>query len=161
MTEQTTATVVGPSEDVITFEGRPYRIAERYALMPLLQFAHIARAGATTDDMEALAVVYNVLRAAVHPDDWDAFCEHATDAGASMEDLMPVVTEAVQAMTARPTVRPSDSSDGPTTTEQSSSDGSSSPEPSPREVQRLDWARQLRSVAEVGEEIRTANAGSG
>lgn len=150
---QSVATVV-ESDDVITFEGRPYRVADRYALMPLLRFAHIARAGATTDDMESLDAVYGVLRAAIHRDDWDAFCDHSTQVSAELDELMPIVTQAIGVMTARPTKRPSDSSDGPTNIAPSSSAGLSSPDDSTLSpIQRDPRFRGLVSVDQLAAEM--------
>lgn len=102
--------------------GRPFPVAEKIGLMALLKFAHIAKYGATTADIEAMDTLFQVLRAVVHPDAWDEFERHAMDTRADQEDLMRAATQAVAAATARPTVQPSDSSDGLLTTPTGSSE---------------------------------------
>lgn len=124
--------VVAPAA-VITFAGKPFRVAEKVGLMPLLKFAHLAKLGVDGDDMEGLVAIYDLLVNVIDPVDWDAFEQHSIEVRASGDDLMEVVTQAIQAITARPTVRPSDSSDGPARTKDSSPDDSSS-----RVIRRLE-----------------------
>jgi len=108
--------------------GQSYRIADKIGLMPLLRFAHAAKKGMDADDMEGLAAVYDMLRDCIDPSDWDRFERDATASKAEAEDLLGVVTQAIQVLTARPTSRPSDSSAGPSTTSASSTGSSSSPD---------------------------------
>jgi len=108
--------------------GREFRVAEKMGLMPLLRFAHFARSGADTGDMEAMASMYDVLRAAIAEEDWEVFQQHAMDTRADITELLGAVKEAISVMTARPTNPPSDSSSGSSTIETSSLGGSSSEE---------------------------------
>lgn len=126
MSEQAATPDVVTPAPVLTFQGRQFRAADKFGLMPLLKFAHVAKKGMDSADMEALAVVYDVLAQAIHPEDWDAFCDHATEVRAETDDLLEVVSQAIEVMTARPTGRSSESSDGPTTTSPSSPAASSS-----------------------------------
>jgi hypothetical protein len=70
------------------------------------------------------------------PSEWDRFEAHAIDAKADENDLLKVVQDVIQVLSARPTRRPSDSSAGPQTTSPSSKAISSSTAPSP---QRSAW----------------------
>lgn len=86
-----------------------------------------------TDDIRAAGFVKEALRAAVHPEDFDAFWSTAKRERQGIEDVLEVLILAIEAVTARPTVRPSDSSDGPGSTTLSSVGGSSS-----RVIERLE-----------------------
>lgn len=148
-------------EEVIVFAGRPFKIADKFGLMPLLRLGYFAKKGLDTGDMESLAVMYDVIRQAIHPDDWEAFMDHAADVHADEEELMACVQQAVEVISARPTRRPSDSSDGPPATATNSSAGSSSPESlTPREAQRRDHLRLLTPIeaAAATEGLRSGTA---
>lgn len=137
--------------DTITFLGRDYAVADKLGLMPLIKFAYVANKGTEGSDMEGMAAMYTLLRSVIEDEQWPAFEEHATEARATDDDLMEAVQQAIGVMTARPTSRPSDSSDGPSSTETSSSDASlslASSIPAPTNVSPLDAraARELRPV---------------
>lgn len=135
-----------PAETIL-FEGREFRVAEKFGLMPLIRFGYFAKKGLDTDDPSALAAMYDLIRQTIVDDDWEAFADHATEVRASEEDLMDVVKQAIGVMSGRPTRRPSDSSGGPSTTETSSSAGSSSPESlTPREIQRREHLALLPPI---------------
>ena len=104
--------------------GRDFTVADRVGLMALLRFAHFAKNGASTDDMDALAAIYDVLQQCVADEEWDAFQQHAMDVRASTEELLDSVKEAMSVISARPTESPSDSSDGRTSTGTDSSGSS-------------------------------------
>lgn len=105
--------------------GKEFGVAPKMGLMPLLRFATFAKGGATTNDMEAMASMYSVLRSVIAEDDWDAFEAHATESRADMRDLMEAVKSAIGVMTARPMKSPSGSSSGLSSTEMSSEGDSS------------------------------------
>jgi hypothetical protein len=112
----------------VELKGQRFRVRdEGVSLLALMKFATIAKRGRTSDDMEGLAALYALLRSCVAGDEWDAFEDHANATGAQGEDLMRVVTDAVQAAAARPTQLPSASPGGRSTTAPSSAVGSSSP----------------------------------
>jgi hypothetical protein len=95
-----------------TDEGprRTFRIAGSVGLMPLLRFAHAAKAGLDTDDMEGMAALYDMISDCVHPDDWRAFQDYATVTKAEDDDLMAFVSKAMEVISARPRKRRGSSS---------------------------------------------------
>lgn len=111
----------------VEFAGQQFALADRIGLMPLLRFAHLARAGIDSGDMEGLDAMYTLLRQSFTDEAWVAFVDVAERERADGEELMVVIRDAIRAMSARPTGRPSDSSDGSQNTSASSADGSSSP----------------------------------
>jgi hypothetical protein len=129
----------GP-ELVATFEFRGKRFPVReqgVSLLALMKFATIAKRGRTSDDMEGLAALYALLQSCVAPSAWDEFEEHANETGADGEALMLVVRDAIAAASpARPTLPPSGSPDGRSTTAPSSAGASSSPASSYRQGDR-------------------------
>lgn len=105
--------------------GHEYEVAERVALMPMLRFAHLAKKGADSADMEAMAAMYDLLRAVFTDDAWEQFQQDASDERADAEQLLGLVQKAITVISARPTSRPSDSTPGPQTTTESSTGSSS------------------------------------
>lgn len=113
--------------DTIPFHGEDYRLADKMGLMPLMRFAKLARSGLDSQEMEGLAAMYDLLEQCIDPEDWARFEAAATRERDQGDELMAVVTKAIELMAARPTLRSSDSSDGPPNTSGSSTGGSSSP----------------------------------
>jgi hypothetical protein len=110
----------------LEFAGESFEVSDRIGLMPLLRFAHFARAGVDSNEMEGLASMYDILQQVIAESDWDRFQDHATEVRADEDELMGVIPAAIQLITARPTRQPSDSSDGlPTTSVSSPVDSSS------------------------------------
>lgn len=159
-----TVTPVESDQDgVLVFMGRPFRVAEKFGLMPLIRFGYLSKKGLDTADESALAAMYEVIEQAIDPEEWDAFCDHATQTRADADELMTAVAQAIQVISSRPTVRPSDSSDGPSATEMSSSADSSgevSSDLTAREAQRREHLRLLAPVDQVaaGIELATGTA---
>lgn len=138
------------AEPGIEFEGRTFRVAEKYGLMPLIRLGYIAKKGIDVDDLEGAAAMYDVIAEAIHPDDWPAFMDYASEVHADGQQLMVVVQQAVAVISSRPTRRPSDSSGGPPATATSSSVVSSSlGSLTPREVQRREQLAGMQTVDEV------------
>lgn len=115
---------VGPP--TLTFEGRQFQLAQKVGLMPLMAFAHLAKDGVDANDMAGLAATYALLRSVIADEAWPAFEDHASLVRADGDDLMAVVTQAIEIISARPTVRPSDSSVGPVIVSEHSAVDSSS-----------------------------------
>ncbi len=113
--------------DKVTFMGDTYRIAERVGLMPLMRFAMVAKSGVEDDDMEGLAAMYTLIRDCIDPGEWARFEKDAIDKKAEQEELLKVVTDVIEALSARPTRRPADSSAGPQSTSPNSKERSISP----------------------------------
>jgi len=112
---------------LVTWKGQQYRVADKIGAMPLLRFAKAADSGLDVNDLEGYAATYDLLEQCLTPDDWQRFQRHATTCRASADEILELMKSTYQAMTGRPTVRPSVSSDGPTPTAESSADDSSSP----------------------------------
>lgn len=110
----------------LAWQGASFAVADKVGLMPLLKFAHLSKKGVDANDMEGLSAIYDLLRSVIADDAWDRFEEHATVVRADGDDLMEVVSQAIEVISARPTDGPSDSSDGPQTVSESSADDSSS-----------------------------------
>ena len=111
----------------LDFAGETFRLADKIGLMPLMRFAHVSRRGVDSNDMEGLAAIYDLLKQCLADEEWARFEDHATAVRADGDDLLGVVSQAIEAIAERPTKEPSDSSDGPTRMSGSSTDGSSSP----------------------------------
>jgi hypothetical protein len=111
------------SERTFGFFDLTVRVNPTFGQLDLVDFMESARA-VEQDDPSAMALVKDVLRAAVHPDDFDAFWRVAKTEQQDVEDLMAVLHAIVEALAERPTSQPSDSSAGLPTTAPRSSGGS-------------------------------------
>ena len=124
----------------IEFLDEEFAIADKVGLMPLLKFAHAAKSGLDSADMDGMAALYDMLQqciadapvlvrrddgrpidspADMDEDDevkmlggWPEFERHAIQAKADDEDLVNVVQRVMTLLTERPTSKPSDSSAG-------------------------------------------------
>lgn len=108
----------------IEFLGEDFAIAERVGVLPLMRFAKVAKRGTDSMSMAGLAAMYDLLEQCIDADDWDRFCDHASEQRADGEQLMSVVGDVLSGIAGRPTQRPSDSSDGSPSTSESSVDDS-------------------------------------
>lgn len=95
------------------FFETPIRMADKIGRMPLLRYAKLADQGVGSDSAEGLVVMYDLLKACVHTEDWARFNELADTNAADDSDLWKVLEDITVKHSARPTSRPSDSSDGP------------------------------------------------
>lgn len=105
----------------------------------MCEFAEAATGGVDDNTLQALATVMAMLRACIAEDDWPRFrASYRRNKAQVKRDLMPVVVAAfTQQVPDRPTVRPSDSSDGPQPIERPSESAPASL-PSLSLVQRLE-----------------------
>lgn len=121
-----------------TFHLRPSNECQ----VAMLDFAELASGDVDETSLQGLAVVKGFLRDVVVPEDWGAFWKTARKNHATVgEHLMPIIVKVFTGETARPTGRPSDSSDGPTVTLANSEPDSSSLAVQPvklRAVERLE-----------------------
>jgi len=137
----------------IEFMGKRFGLAESIGLMPLLKFAHAAKQGLTSDDMEGLEAMYLLIRSCLDrsqtqavdpqtqeplfddagapvwdgPSQWDLFEAHAIEVNADGDDLSGFINQAVQVVAARPRKPRGDSSASSRPTSPSSKASSSSP----------------------------------
>lgn len=77
------------------------------------------------NDVKGMLATKRLMEQVVHPDDFEMFWRLARANKQTSVDLAGVFKAALEAMSERPTSRPSDSSDGPATTVPSSAGGSS------------------------------------
>lgn len=106
-------------------QGKAFRIADRVGLLPLAEFAYHAISGMDTSDMGAMAAIYEMLKDCIHPADWNKFRAYAKEIKADTDDLMEVVTQTTELLTANPTVPDSGYSQDSPQTQPSGMDNSS------------------------------------
>jgi hypothetical protein len=137
----------------IEFMGERFGLAESIALMPLLKFAHSAKSGLNSDDMEGLNAMYLLIRSCIDrsqvqavdpetgepqfdeaggpvwaaPSQWDRFENHAIETNADGDDLSELISRAIAVIAARPRKRRGASSASSPQTSESSRGSSSSP----------------------------------
>lgn len=126
----------------VEFGGETFRTADSIGLMALMRFAHVAKGGTDSNDMAGLAAMYDLLEQCFPAEEFDRFQQVALRTKAKGDELMAVVGKVVEAISARPTGRPSDSSAGPAVIEPSSGDASSSEAPHLRVVRH--WEEKGR-----------------
>jgi hypothetical protein len=135
----------------VEFFGEQFRIADRIGLMPMMRFAKAAKAGVDSNDLDGLAAMYDLLEQCLADDEWARFERHADRHRADGDELMEVVSKVFEVLSERPTRRPSDSSDGPSTTSPSSTDASSS-----RALRQLDGRPDLQIAVLRAQEARAS-----
>lgn len=91
--------VVLPADDGMV--RRAFTVAESIGLMPLLRFANAAKAGMDSDDLEGMAALYTMIQDCIEPDEWDTFVTYAISIKAEDDDLMQVVSGAMEVISAR------------------------------------------------------------
>lgn len=94
----------------VTLKGKQYRVADEIGAMPLLMWASVAEM--STEDNGALAAIYNMLGDCVHEEHWNQFRFDAIKSKAKTEELLDVITKALEILTANPTESPSPASGG-------------------------------------------------
>jgi hypothetical protein len=94
---------------VVECMGKEFRVAAAVGLMPLLRFAYFAKQGVDSRDIEGMAAVYEMLKDCIHEEDWAAFEQHTIDNKGFIDDLLPVVQQAIQVISANPTGEQSNS----------------------------------------------------
>lgn len=157
--EHTTQSVQSATEgivqlDYVEFMGEKFQLAEKVSIMPLMAYALAADAGTDSDDMKGLAAMYRLIRSVIHrppllddqglrvrdengkplrdESEWQRFEELADDEMAEGEDLMTVVKQAMEIMSARPSSRREVSSASSPQTSLTSKPASSSPATHPQ-----------------------------
>jgi hypothetical protein len=136
------------SDRTVEFMGAQFRVADTVGLMPLLKFS--AHSNMSTQDAGSLSAMYSMLKDCIHPGtpacgkcqaceadqetrcteydagDWNRFEQHAIDTKADADDLLTVITNAMEVIAGRPTEQPSGSSSGRRSTRDASMARSSS-----------------------------------
>jgi hypothetical protein len=88
--------------------GELFRVDLETGLMPLMEWA-AANDSADPKNGPQLAALFYLLRDIVHPDDWDAFREHAKASKAKGDDFVAFQEAAAEAIAAVPTEQPKNS----------------------------------------------------
>lgn len=112
--------------EVVDFKGLKVELSDYVSPLAMMKFASAAEGGGSTDNIEGMAALYEVLQELVADDQWRAFSKHVTKVRADGDALLDFVGKAMVALLDRPTEQPSDSSDGLQTIEPSSTGDSSS-----------------------------------
>lgn len=94
----------------VTLRKEVFRVADEIGAMPLLIWASVAEM--TTADNRAMAAIYSMLKDCVHAEHWARFQMHAIDTKAKTEELLDVVTTALELLAANPTGSSSPASGG-------------------------------------------------
>lgn len=122
-TVEETAEVEEPRS--IEWQGESFELAAKLGAMPFLEFARVAADGGDAETLEGMAATYDLLENCFTEQAWVQFRRHAKTVRANGSEIMAAVRSTVEAWSARPTVRPSDSSDGSPPTNLRSTDDSS------------------------------------
>lgn len=150
------AATVPEEREPDTFEwyGQEFRTNPDFSELDYLDFAEAA-VGVNEKDPRAAAMVKTLLRAQVHPDDFDGFWRHTKKhmPRAEADNLMRLTQVLMEAFAARPTGAPSGSSSGQAGTGAGSRDVSFSPESPLAAADRLtttDDPKVARVVGTIG-----------
>jgi hypothetical protein len=103
--EDKRAVEVADGELRVPVAGRYFRVAEAVGIMPLMEWAS-ALDTVDTRNISELASRFRLLKAIVHPEEWDEFRAHTTEAKCNGDVLMAFQNAAIEAMAARPTGAP-------------------------------------------------------
>ena len=139
------------TEPCLTVRGEKFDVVEVVAPMAFMRYSDGAVRGVDSSSPEGMAAMYVLLKACIVPEDWDRFEQMAITECLGHAELFEVVQQAFGVIAERPTLRPSESSDGPVSISPNSEDVSSSPaepvaSPADRVIRRLeeagrpDWA---------------------
>lgn len=112
----------------VEFFGQTFALRPKVSEYAFAKFARAAARGVDGDTAQGMSAMLTLLEKCITPEDWQRFDRTAEDNDATTEQIMAVIVGALQQTvepaTDRPTVQPSDSSDGLSSTEPKS--GSSS-----------------------------------
>lgn len=86
------------------------------ALMDISEFARLANEGMDTDSPKGLAIIAELFLALLGETTYQRFRRHCREHGTGEDVMVAIIGELLTEEADRPTVRPSDSSDGPTAT---------------------------------------------
>lgn len=116
-------------EEVLDFDwfGAKIRLTSDYNEIEMVDLME-TMSDISEDDPRAIVTVKDTLRLVVDPDDFTEFWRLAKENRQKIGDLIAVGQVLMEAVTARPTQQPSDSSPGRLTTPENSPAASSSPE---------------------------------
>jgi hypothetical protein len=96
--------------DYVELKGQKFRVADEMGVMPMLKWA--AFSDMSTEDPEALAAIYMMIRDVIHEGDWRKFEDHAVKTKVGAEELMDTMSAGMEVITGRPTKQPDGSAAG-------------------------------------------------
>jgi hypothetical protein len=143
----------------MTFQwfGETIRVSPDAGDLTLIEFLEQASRIDATDATAAMVVVKAFLHGQVDERDWDLLMRKAKENHQQYEDLLTLSKSIVFAVTAFPTGRPSDSSDGPQSTDPKSRAGSFST-PARQVIGDMKGRPDLKMVVWQAEQARAADA---
>lgn len=97
--------------------GDTFKLNAEVSEFALMEFAEAASSGQDGDTMQGFASTLRFVRECIDPDDLGRFTAAARKNKAKITDLLVVIKASFEQETERPTSRPSDSSDGPSSIE--------------------------------------------
>src|ERR1700751_211037 len=96
--------VVGSKEwDYVTLADKKFRLREKVGAMAMFKWS--AASELSSDDPRALGAIYALLKSLIHKEDWAKFEERALDEDQDAEDLLDVITNALEIISGRPTAQ--------------------------------------------------------
>lgn len=126
MSEQDGLRVVVPESPpeplTVEWEGESFAIADEVGVMSRIWFGKLAEDGEDAESTQGAAAISDMLEDCLADGEYPRFRAHARSIKATMPQILHLCGMTIEALAERPTVRPSDSSDGPPTTNVPSSD---------------------------------------
>lgn len=151
--------MTAPAEDArvpltIGWKDETFELSDTPNAAPIYQFAMLAQDGVDSTELEGIAATGRMIEAYLAPHEVARFWAHAAKTRATDDELLAVMGLAVMALTGRPTVRSSDSSDGPSPISAPSSD-----EPLEKVLARIPAERtDLRLIVHQADQARRATS---
>lgn len=103
--------VVGAKEyDWVELGDEKFRLREKVGALAMFKWA--AASDLASDDPRALGAIYALLKSLIHKEDWYKFEDYALDEDKDAEELLDVITSALELISGRPTEPSSPSSAG-------------------------------------------------
>lgn len=114
----------GDEPDEFKFYGETFTIADEVGIMPLMEFAAAADAGADAAELAGLSAMHDLLRDCLADGEWNRFRTSAKKNKTDPDTLLAVCIRVYEVISGRPTVLPSGSAGGQSSASQSSSPSS-------------------------------------
>jgi hypothetical protein len=102
-------------DEKVDFMGAQFKMADKIGLWPLIAFSMAQKRGDNVDPA-SLATIGVMVLDCLDKEEHERFGAHATEAKAGAEELMTLVQQVIEVVSARPTRPPGDSSAGRPTT---------------------------------------------
>lgn len=91
----------GKKYDYVELSGKKFRVREKIGALAMLKWA--AASELDTDDPRALGAIYAMIRSVIMKADWADFESTALDDDSDAEELLDVVSKALEIVSGRPT----------------------------------------------------------